>query len=239
MFVVLCFNVAIFNSSVYPNSGVQPNSRDRMLHERWTTSLGSFWNEQQWLTGDFNGDGKDDMVKVFNEDGEASIEVYLASNGDFTLQRWATRQGGYWNEQQWRVGDFNGDGKDDLVNVFAESGKVSMEVHLAGNGGFALQRWATGQGRYWNEQQWRVGDFNGDGKDDMAKAFEDGGKACIDVHLAGNGEFTPQRWATGPGRFWNEQQWRAGDFNGDGKDDMAKVFQEGGKANIDIYLSKY
>ena len=41
------------------------------------------------------------------------------------------------------------------------------------------------------------------------------------------------------GRFWTEQQWRAGDFNGDGKDDLANAFEERNKANIDVYLSNY
>ena len=236
-FVILSLNAAILKLSVYSNTGVQPNSRDKMLHERWATNQGRFWNEQKWLAGDFNGDGKDDMAKVFQERSKVCIDVHLAGNGEFTPQRWATDQGRFWNEQKWWVGDFNGDGKDDLVNVFEERSKVSIEVHLAGNGEFTPQRWATGQGRFWSEQRWRVGDFNGDGKDDVAKAFEERGRACIDVHLAGNGEFTPQRWATGQGRFWNEQQWRVGDFNGDGKDDMAKAFEERGKACIDIHLA--
>ena len=70
-------------------------------------------------------------------------------------------------------------------------------------------------------------------------AFEERGKICIEVHLAGNGEFNPQRWMLSQGRFWAEQQWRAGDFNGDGKDDMANAFEERNKANIDVYLSNY
>lgn len=232
-FVVFFVSITAVDS----NASLNAASQLRMAHERWATSQGPFWNEQKWLSGDFNGDGRDDMVKVFQERSKVCIDVHLAGNGDFAPHRWVTGQGRFWDEQQWRVGDFNGDGKDDLVNVFDERGKISMEVYLAGNGSFAPQRWATGQGRFWAGQQWQVGDFNGDGKDDVAKAFEENGKACVDVHLAGNGDFNPQRWVTGPGRFWDEQQWWAGDFNGDGKDDIAKIFQERGKTCIDVYLA--
>ncbi|MEA5628408.1 matrixin family metalloprotease, partial [Nostoc sp. UHCC 0251] len=47
---------------------------------------------------------------------------------------------------------------------------------------FRKQRWATGQGGFWDTQQWLVGNFNGDGKDDLAKAFDERGQASIDVH---------------------------------------------------------
>ena len=103
---------------------------------------------------------------------------------------------------------------------------------------FTMERWATRQGGFWDAQQWLAGDFNGDGKDDMAKSFIDGGLASIDVHLSNGAAFTMERWATRQGGFWDAQQWLVGDFNGDGKDDMAKSFNEGGLASIDVHLSK-
>ena len=47
----------------------------------------------------------------------------------FGIQRWATRQGGFWDGQQWLAGDFNGDGKDDLAKAFTDAGLASMDVH--------------------------------------------------------------------------------------------------------------
>jgi Ca2+-binding RTX toxin-like protein len=72
----------------------------------------------------------------------------------------------------------------------------------------------------------------------MAKSFIDGGLASIDVHLSNGAGFTMERWATHQGGFWDAQQWLAGDFTGDGKDDMAKSFIDGGLASIDVHLSK-
>ena len=205
--------------------------------QRWATRQGGFWDAQQWLVGDFNGDGKDDMAKAFNDGGLASLDTHLSNGSSFTLQRWATRQGGFWDAQQWLVGDFNGDGKDDMAKAFNDGGLASLDTHLSNGSSFTLQRWATRQGGFWDAQQWLVGDFNGDGKDDMAKAFNDGGLASIDVHVSNGSGFTMQRWATRQGGFWDTQQWVVGDFNGDGKDDMGKAFNDGGLGSIDVHLS--
>ncbi|BAY27612.1 hypothetical protein NIES2100_74370 [Calothrix sp. NIES-2100] len=204
---------------------------------RWATRQGGFWDAQKWLTGDFNGDKKDDLVNIFNDVGQASIDVHLSNGGSFGIGRWATRQGGFWDTQQWLTGDFNGDGQDDLVNIINDAGLASMDVHLSNGGSFGIGRWATRQGEFWGTQKWLTGDFNGDGKDDLAKAFNDGGLASIDVYLSNGGGFASQRWATRQGGFWEAQKWLAGDFNGDGKDDLAKAFDDGGLASIDVHLS--
>jgi len=205
--------------------------------ERWATRQGGFWDAQQWLAGDFNGDGKDDMAKAFTDGGLASIDAHLSNGSSFNIQRWATRQGGFWDAQQWLAGDFNGDGKDDMAKAFNDNGLASMDVHLSNGSSFIPGRWGTYQGSFWDGQQWLAGDFNGDGKDDMAKAFNDNGLASIDVHLSNGSSFTPQRWATYQGGFWDAQQWLVGDFNGDGKDDMAKAFTDEGLASVDVHLS--
>ncbi|MFN6565798.1 hypothetical protein, partial [Dendronalium sp. ChiSLP03b] len=80
-------------------------------------------------SGDFNGDGRDDLAKAFNDNGLASIDVHPSSGSSFGIQRWATRQGGFWNEQQWASGDFTGDGRDDFTKAFNDNGLVSIDVH--------------------------------------------------------------------------------------------------------------
>jgi hypothetical protein len=215
--------------------GTNPNPPNLLTMQRWATRQGGFWDAQQWLAGDFNGDGKDDVAKSFNEGGLASVDVHVSNGSSFTMQRWTTRQGGFWDAQQWVVGDFNGDGKDDVAKSFSEDGLASVDVHVSNGSSFAIQRWATRQGGFWDAQQWVVGDFNGDGKDDLAKAFTDGGLASIDVHISNGSGFTMQRWATRQGGFWDAQQWLAGNFNGDGKGDLAKAFNEGGLGSVDVH----
>jgi Ca2+-binding RTX toxin-like protein len=124
------------------------------------------------------------MAKVFNDGGLASIDVHLSSGGEFTLQRWATQQGGFWDAQKWTTGDFNADGRDDMAKAFNDSHLASIDVHLSTSSGFTFQRSATQQGGYWDAQKWVAGDFNGDGVDEMAKAFNDSHLASIDTHIS-------------------------------------------------------
>ncbi len=214
--------------------------------QRWATHQGGYWGSQKWMVGDFNGDGKDDLAKAFVDHidkSTACIDVHLSTGSGFRMQRWATHQGGYWDAQKWMAGDFNGDGKDDVAKAFAENQKASIDVHLSNGGSFSMQRWTTQQGGYWDAQKWMTGDFNGDGKDDMAKAFNDArinSDAIIDVHLSNGGSFSMKRWATYQGGYWNSQKWMSGDFDGDGKDDLAKAFNDArfdSDAIIDVHLS--
>jgi len=205
--------------------------------ERWANKQGGFGNEQQWFSGDFNGDGKWDVGKVFDDQGQGSLDVHLSNGNNFSIQRWSTKQGGFGNEQQWFTGDFNGDGKWDIGKVFDDQGQGSIDVHLSNGNNFSIQRWATKQGGFGYEQQWFTGDFNGDGKWDVGKVFDDQGQCSIDVHLSNGNNFSIQRWATKQGGFGNEEKWFTGDFNGDGRCDLGKVFDDNGLISIDVYLS--
>src|SRR5262245_41302759 len=212
-------------------------SSDALRIERWATRQGGFWDAQQWVIGDFNGDGRLDMANVFNDGGLASIDVHLSTGASFGIARWATRQGGFWDQQKWIAGDFNGDGRADLANVFNDGGLASIDIHLSTGASVGIARWATRQGGFWDAQKWSAGDFNGDGRADLANVFNDGGLASIDVHLSTGGSVGIARWATRQGGFWDQQKWMAGDFNGDGRVDLANVFNDGGLASIDIHPS--
>jgi hypothetical protein len=56
--------------------GTNPNPPNLLTMQRWATRQGGFWDAQQWLAGDFNGDGKDDVAKAFNQGGLGSIDVH-------------------------------------------------------------------------------------------------------------------------------------------------------------------
>jgi hypothetical protein len=213
------------------------NNAPPFVIQRWETKRGAFWDTQQWVVGDFNGDGTDDLAKAFSDNGLASIDAHISTGSSFAMQRWQTRGGGFWDAQKWLVGDFNGDGRDDMVKAFNDGGLASIDTHVSNGSSFAIQRWETQRGGFWDAQKWLVGDFNGDGRDDLAKAFNDGGLASIDTHVSNGSSFAIQRWETQRGGFWDAQKWLVGDFNGDGRDDLIKVFNDGGLASIDVHIS--
>src|SRR5712691_11729720 len=168
--------------------------------------------------GDFNGDGKPDLV--ITNYGDNSVSVLLG-NGDGTFQAPRTFLVGI-HPGLVAVGDFNGDGKPDLVVSNVDSNTVSV---LLGNGdGTFLPAVSFPVGP--NPWYFAVGDFNGDGKLDLAVADYGCSLDCsvspsntVMVFLGnGDGTFRPASQLTvgnGPAGV------AVGDFNGDGKLDLA------------------
>ena len=113
------------------------------------------------------------------------------------------------------MGDFNGDGKQDLAvaNYFG----FDITVLLGnGDGTFTQTPSSPATGIYPDSVV--VGDFNGDGKQDLAVTNQFSKTVTI-LLGAGKGDFTPI--STSPATGTNPQSVALGDFNSDGIQDLA------------------
>ena len=163
--------------------------------------------------GDFNGDGKPDLVIA----GQ-SLSILLG-NGDGTFQPAVTISGEAALAPV--VGDFNSDGKEDLA---ASLGNGIVDIFLGnGDGTFQTPSEFTGlSGPGWSGPfDLAAADFNGDGKDDLAGvpgiSGDDGNEVLVALEN-GDGTF-------GPPIVYSEDNMpvlslSVGDFNGDGKPDL-------------------
>jgi hypothetical protein len=180
--------------------------------------------------GDFNGDGKPDLAVV---DLSGGIVAIMLGNGQGEFVHPATYPG--FDKAgdccyAIAVGDFNGDGKPDLVT--ADEGFAAVSVRLGeGNGAF-LPRKAFSVG--YRPVAVAVGDLNGDGKLDVAVA---GGPDADNISvLLGNGDGTLQpavHYASGGS---TPTSVAVGDFNGDGKLDLAVANQSSSSNSVSILL---
>jgi hypothetical protein len=175
----------------------------------WATSM---------TVGDFNGDGKMDLaIANGNTFGVPTGVAILFGNGDGTFTTGPTTAGTGTSSDSIAAGDFNGDGILDLVmtNECSTPGLTcngsSVTIFL-GNGDGTFR--ATSVPTLGLAQHVAVGDFNGDGKLDLAV---EGGEVCILIGN-GNGTFTSGEVLL---QVSNTRAIALGDFNGDGKLDFA------------------
>jgi hypothetical protein len=170
------------------------------------------------VSSDFNGDGNEDLA-VTNSSGN-SVTVLLG-NGDGTFTAVATSPTLGGSPQAIAAGDFDGNGIPDLVVANEGSGTTSNTLTiLLGNGDGTFTATAASPVISVAPSCLAVGDFNGDGNLDIAVGLSENSSSPVTVFLgAGNGTFT-----SGPAvgtSIYPAASIVAGDFNGDGKLDLA------------------
>ena len=69
-------------------------------------------DDDKLLTGDFNGDGKTDLLHV----ADGKLFIYTLDNSNALTLLWETIDGGIKTDEPLLLGDFNGDGKTDFID---------------------------------------------------------------------------------------------------------------------------
>ncbi len=248
----------------------------------------------QWsaVEADFNGDGKPDMAAPV-QTGTTSFAVSVVlngGNGSFQPAQLTQNPNGVVGDQL-LAGDFNGDGKQDLIVVHATS-PATFEVWLGnGLGGFNVQGntlttitsnfitggvvttdangkldlifvdehspanvWTllgNGDGTFQAPTSVAVSagplsdvafaDFNGDGILDFVASFSNSNGTQNGVFLgqSGGGYGAPML-LTNPDGVYNVCNNAVGDLNGDGKPEIvsANCYLSGLAGNLTVYLNK-
>ena len=157
--------------------------------------------------GDFDADGRDDIA-IRNEIN-GSWRVLTSTRSEFTSSRF-----GRWNaDLTWSnvlAGDFTADGRTDIVGQRSDGAWV---VAASNGTSFASTVWT-----YLSIGQFgTIGDFNDDGRDDVAVRNPSNGSWRV-LSSSSNG-FTPLKFGSwDPAVSWSNV--RAGDFNGDDRTDL-------------------
>lgn len=162
--------------------------------------------------GDLNGDGFTDLVSLERDRGRV---VLLLSNGDGTFTTEVIGLDAPGTYSKLKLGDFDGDGATDLMTVDMGPESPRVFIHFGRNDG-TFQAISGPSFLAAAADDFAVGDFNGDGRDDIVSVFAD--IATAHVYLAGEaGTFSSgivSRTARGPISV------ASGDFNGDGRLDL-------------------
>ncbi|HUG40221.1 MAG TPA: VCBS repeat-containing protein, partial [Longimicrobiales bacterium] len=195
----------------------------------------------QVLRGDFNGDGRDDLVWSHTVSGSAQVAVgFGQADATFDIAAaWthpATPTEGWGNGYEVVVADVNGDGAADLVWNRRQNGESNaIYVALSNKDGTftAGERIQHPVPNWQNGWRLHVGNMDGlvDGKkyDDLVWTHVSGSGHAIYIALSrGDGTFTfgPRQSTAGGG--WSAYVARVGDVNADGWDDVVLNNSSGG-----------
>ena len=171
--------------------------------------------------GDFNGDGKADLAMPGLLTGPGSVVTILLGNGDGTFQAPAHYTVGF-NPQTIAVADFNGDGNPDIAVTATDTQNNGIVSILLGNGDGTFRpvvNFSVGVGAF---SAMSVADFNGDGKADLVVVGGASGATVSVLIGSGDGTFQAPLFSSFSQQpFGGLSAVAVGDFNGDGKPDLA------------------
>lgn len=178
---------------------------------------------------DFTGDGKADILNIYNT-GNAVVSASNGAGGFVNLPAFSVANQGLTDSTyRFIYGDFNGDGKTDLVHL---GSATAVNTWLSkGDGSFDITVSAPGQtfDAAANEYRFHAGDFNGDGLTDMVQIVS---ATQVRYWIAqGDGTFSvtaptthKEHNSTVDYNFaLNNYNIQVVDFNGDGKSDLMHI----------------
>ncbi len=195
---------------------------------------------------DFNGDGRDDILRQekgrLDNDNRGTAQILFAdSNGDFFVRNRVNLREDFLlkgDETNLHVGDFNGDGRDDIlrqekVRLDDDNSATAQILFADSNGNFRTSNRVNLQERFslkGDKTNLHIGDFNGDGRDDILRqekdSLDDDNSLTAQILFAdSDGKFFSRNRVTLPESFaikGDLTDLHVGDFNGDGKDDFIR-----------------
>lgn len=215
-----------------------------VLQHRGNLVIQDAAGKTQWAAGtvirhDYDGDGRSDMAGWYDHaDGRDRIRTFTgkADGGfDSPLGSWEIAAGNYDAASMKRTtGDFNGDGLGDIASFYAHAdGRVALRTWLGkGDGNFAnpLLSWIS-EPKTWTFSRIIVqaGDFNGDGRDDIATWYDyaDGSDRIHTFLSKADGGFAAPFSSFYRADGWNASAMKfvTGDYNADGRDDLATLYE--------------
>lgn len=238
-------------TTVLWESGTSAPDGEAVLQDRGNLVIYDADDASRWTSGtsarhDYNGDGRSDLAAWYDyaevegqTDGKDALHVLPAAADGALLQPgkgWEGLPGHYWAEHMKRLtGDFNGDGTGDVAAFYGyDDGRVTLFTWLGkGDGTFAepFRSWSVEPKMWWFDAMTaEAGDFNGDGRDDLAVwyNYSNGDDKLFTFLANADGGFAApfSSFERSAADGWDvaRMKFATGDYNGDGRDDLGALY---------------
>ena len=185
--------------------------------------FGQVWDGRPFWVGDFNADGRAEILFYFPGDGNWWLGTFTGSPPtlSWNLAGNTNNFGQIWDGRPFWISDFNGDGRAEVLFYFPGDGNWWLGT-FTGNPpalGWSLAGNTSSFGQVWDGRPFWIADFNGDNRADVLFYFPGDGNwwlgtfsgtpPTLSWQLTGNTNNFGQVWDGRP--FW------IADFNGDGR----------------------
>ncbi|MHB0976515.1 MAG: N-acetylmuramoyl-L-alanine amidase [Candidatus Aquicultorales bacterium] len=205
------------------------------------------WTKTKLVSGDFNGDGKDELFAFYTYGGNSTGVFVFEQNaqGQFSYREVFHSDGWNWNAT--RLLSVKEAGKSKVIAAYNYGGTTTglWTFELGADGKLTYPSLAFVSGN-WNfaNTAFLTGDVNADGRVDVIAFYNYGGTttgafAFKATGLAGDKAFSyPERYFLSTQWAYARSTFIPGDFNGDGKSDAGAVYDYGGgKTGIWVFAS--
>ncbi|WP_328533669.1 FG-GAP-like repeat-containing protein [Micromonospora zamorensis] len=189
----------------------------------WTVQPGGWASFKAIAGGDFNGDGRADVAGI---DRNGDLRLYVGDGAGLLsggALMWTVQPGGWASFKAITGGDFNGDGRADVAGI---DGNGDLRLYVGDGAGLlsgGALMWTVPRGGWASFKAITGGDFNGDGRADVAGIDRNGDLRLYVGDGAGLLSGGALMWTVPRGGWASFKAITGGDFNGDGRADVAGI----------------
>jgi hypothetical protein len=139
---------------------------------------------EAYLVGDFHGVGRDQLLEIWLHNNYPSFICYQSDGGDFREVIKADTTGiSARDSRSWFAGRFYGQPQAQVIQAWGDGAELAISRFYAPPGrDFAFEGYQSHLGEVTSTLAWFVGDFVGNGKDQLVQVWDCQGKVAITMY---------------------------------------------------------